>query len=169
MSCSFSDSLVSSESVLIKTQGTLKSAPLFSFATWFSLSPLEPPRTDTFAALLFDLKLFARNNIPGAGAAGFASDFVVFSFGSKGNLEVEGCCWGVGIGGSLGATVMSIFWRGDVWSTVRDGWGVDDWRRPLPFAGAVETSRTRCLDFRKHWNRSLDVLRPACFGEESRM
>lgn len=53
---------------------------------------------------------------------------------------------------------------------VRSGWRVDDGRRPLPFTGAVEaSSRTRCFDFRKHWGRSLDILAPACFGEESRV
>ena len=92
LSFSLSDSLGSSESVLIKTQGTLKSAPLPSFPPWFSLSPLEVPRTSTFAVLLLDLKLFARNKIPGEVTAELASDFAVFSFGSKGNLEVDGCC-----------------------------------------------------------------------------
>lgn len=49
------------------------------------------------------------------------------------------------------------------------GGEVDGGRRPLPFAVTIETSSVWCSDFGKHWNRCLDVLAPACFGEESRM
>lgn len=61
------------------------------------------------------------------------------------------------------------FWRRGFRGMGRSGRLVNGRRRPLPFTGAVKTSRAWCSDFRKHWNRRLGVLAPACFGEENRM